>query len=400
VSMNILVFCDEELAVAGGGSRQVVEFVRALAARGHVVRVVAPKPRSEMDRSLKMDGVRAVWVRVLRLPVLRPLSYLAASAAVLFRTMWNEKPDVLLWFDSPGQIAPLWCARLLRCPYVLFVNGLPAEELTGVWGWRPIRSAVQWGLRVSAQGAQAIVSVCREIPLWMQREWGIDPARCRVIRNGVDPTACSPRDKADARRRLGLNSDQVYIGFIGGFFPWHGLDTLVEAMAILRHDYPAATLLLVGDGPDKPGLQSMVLQRGLQEAVSFMGRVPFDEVPWWIGASDLCVVLHRPTRFYPGDSMKLWEYLSCARPVVATAGEGYGDLVEALGAGVSVTSDDARALADGLLRCIKNPVAAARMGQSGRAAVIRAHTWEARVIELEQTFGVLPVEPLHVRVCA
>ena len=398
--MNILVFCDEELAVAGGGSRQVVEFVRALAARSHVVRVVAPKPRSDMDRSLKIDGVRAVWVRVLRLPVLRPLCYLAASAAVLFRTMWNEKPDVLLWFDSPGQIAPLWCAGLLRCPYVLFVNGLPAEELTGLWSWGPLRRAVQRGLRVSAQGAHAVVSVCREIPLWMQSEWGIDPARCRVIRNGVDPAACAPRDKAEARRRLKLNPDQFYIGFIGGFFPWHGLDMLVEAMAIVRRDYPAATLLLVGDGPHKSGLESLVSQRGLQETVSFVGRVAFEEVPWWIGASDLCVVLHRPTRFYPGDSMKLWEYLSCARPVVATAGEGYGDFVEALGAGVSVKRDDAEALAEELLRCIKNPVAAARMGQSGRAAVVRAHTWEARVIELEQTFGILPDEPLDARACA
>ena len=48
--MNILVYCDEELSVAGGGSRQVVEFVRALAARSHAVRVVAPKPRRQVAR--------------------------------------------------------------------------------------------------------------------------------------------------------------------------------------------------------------------------------------------------------------------------------------------------------------------------------------------------------------
>ncbi len=398
--MNILVYCDEELSVAGGGSRQVVEFVRALAARGHAVRVVAPKPRIETKAAVELNGARPVWVRVLRLPVFRPLMYLAGSAVALFLTMWREKPDVLLWFDSPGQIAPLWCSRLLRCPYVLFVNGLPAAELTGLWGWAPIRGLMQRALRVSAQQAQAVVSVCREIPQWMQHEWGIEEARCRVIRNGVDPAACVPREKAEARRRLRLNPDRPYIGFVGGFFPWHGLDTLVEAMALVRREHPDAVLLLVGDGQTRPALEALVRQRGLEPAVTFVGRVEFAEVSWWIGACDLCAVLHRPVRFYPGDSMKLWEYLACARPVVATAGAGYGDLVEALGAGVSVQGEDMPSLAAGLCRLIRNPETAIRMGQSGRAAVVEAHTWEARAVELERVFGIQSVEPLRERVCA
>lgn len=398
--MNILVYCDEELGVAGGGSRQVVEFVRALTARGHAVRVVAPKPQAGLDESIKLGGARSVWVRVVRLPLIRPLLYLVGSAVALFLTMWREKPDILLWFDSPGQVAPLWCARVLRCPYVLFVNGLPAEELTGLWRWAPIRGLVQWALRLSAQRAQAVVSVCREIPHWMQREWGIEASRCRVIRNGVDPAACVPREKAEARRRLGLSPDGPYIEFVGGFFPWHGLDTLVEAMTVVRRECPTAMLLLVGDGQTKPELEALVRQRGLEDVVSFVGRVGFDEVPYWIGASDICVVLHRPVRFYPGDSMKLWEYLAGARPVVTTAGEGYGDLVEALGAGVSVKVDDATSIAEGLLRMIRNPGTASKMGQSGRAAVLEAHTWEARAVELERAFGIVPVESLREQVCA
>lgn len=381
--MNILVFCDEELGIAGGGSRQVVQFVRALAARGHKLRVVAPKPPVGMKDDATLAGARGVWVWVPRLPVIRSWAYLIGSAIALFRTMWREKPDVMLWFDSPGQIAPLICAGLMRCPYVLFVNGLPEEELAGLWRWKPIRHAIQWTLRVAVQRSQAVVSVCQEIPLWMQREWGIPADRCQVIRNGVDPSACLPRQKEDARHRLGLSPDGPYIGFVGGFFPWHGLDTLVEAMTVICRECPAAKLLLVGDGHTRPALQALVRQRGLEDAVSFVGRVGFDEVPWWIGASDVCVVLHRPVRFYPGDSMKLWEYLACARPVVATAGDGYGDLVKKLGAGLSVKGDDPVALAEGVLHVLHNPASAGRMGQAGRVAVVRSHTWDARALDLE-----------------
>ena len=398
--MNILVFCDEDLGVAGGGAQQVVQFVRALEDRGHILRVVAPRPSTDMKDDATLVSVRGLWVWVPRVPVIRPWAYLVGSAITLLWTMWREKPDVMLWFDSPGQIAPLICVGVMRCPYVLFVNGVAGEELTGLWGWAPIRNVIQGILRVSVRRAQALVSVCREIPLWMQREWGIAADRCHVIRNGVDPSVCVPLQKEEACHRLGLDRNGLYIGFVGGFFPWHGLDTLVEAMTMVRRECPAAKLLLVGDGHTRPALQAMVHQRGLEDAVSFVGRVRFEEVPWWIGVSDVCVVLHRPVRFYPGDSMKLWEYLACARPVVATAGEGYGDMVERLGAGLSVKGENPAALAEVLLRILRDPASARKMGQAGRVAVVHSHTWDSRAMELEQVCMVAAAEYVRDRVCA
>ncbi|MGB4067952.1 MAG: glycosyltransferase family 4 protein [Nitrospira sp.] len=398
--MNILVFCDEDLGVAGGGAQQVVQFVRALEARGHILRVVAPRPSTDMKDDAALVSARGLWVWVPRVPMIRPWAYLVGSAIALLWTIWREKPDVILWFDSPGQIAPLICASVMRCPYVLFVNGIAGEELTGLWGWKPIRNLIQGSLRVSGRRAQAVISVCREIPLWMQREWGIAADRCHVIRNGVDPSVCVPRQKEEACHRLGLDRSGLYIGFVGGFFPWHGLDILVEAMTIVRRECPAAKLLLVGDGHTRPALQAMVRERGLEESVSFVGRVRFDEVPWWIGASDVCVVLHRSVRFYPGDSMKLWEYLACARPVVATVGEGYGDTVERLSAGLSVKEEDPASLAAGMLRVLRDPALARKMGQAGRVAVVHSHTWDARTMELEQVCRAAAAEYVRDRVCA
>ncbi|MFO0707240.1 MAG: glycosyltransferase family 4 protein [Nitrospira sp.] len=398
--MNIIVFCDEDLGVSGGGSRQVIELSRALLARGHRLRLVAPISVSGSKDVRELAGAQIAWVPVLRLPVVRPLTYLFASALTLFRMIRREKPDMVLWFDSPGQSAPLWCATVMACPYVLFVNGLPSEELMGVWRMPPIRWLVQWALKCAVRRAEAVVSVCREIPLWMQREWGLDPLRWAVIRNGVDSAVNVPCDKSAARRRLGLEADRLYIGFVGGFFPWHGLDTLVEAMAIVRREAPDATLLLVGEGQTKPSLESLVRERKLEDSIRFVGRVDFGDVSSWIGASDICVVLHRPVRFYAGDSMKLWEYLACARPIVASEGEGYGDFVVQLGAGLSVKGDCAADLAEALLRLLGDPQMAERMGLAGRAAVVHAHTWDVRARELERVMGIPAIEPQHERVCA
>jgi glycosyltransferase involved in cell wall biosynthesis len=82
--------------------------------------------------------------------------------------------------------------------------------------------------------------------------------------------------------------------------------------------------------------------------------------------------------------MKLWEYLACGRPVVATAGPGYGDVVVDFRCGVSVQADDHDDLARQIITLLDNPELRAKMGQRGRSAVLQTHTWSARAVQLEQ----------------
>jgi len=381
--MRILVFCDEELDVAAGGARQVLELVRELALRDHEVQLVAPVPSGGPQATEHIPHVVFRYAPVLRCAGVRPLSYLLTSTVALTRQMIEWRPEVLLWFDSPGQIGPLLCAGLAGCPIVLFANGLPAEEVRGVWQWGPLKRLLTSAVKTAARRAAAVVSICPEITDWMQSAWGIPAGRCHTIRNGVDAVRFGPQEAREARRGLGLEERAHYIGFVGGFFPWHGLETLIDAVPAVLREIPDARFLLVGEGQTRADLEARARQMGVREAVRFPGRVRFDEVPRWIGACDVCVVLHRPTRLYPGDSMKLWEYLACARPVVASAGAGYGETVEKIGSGVSVRLEDPGDLARGLVGLLKDPEQRARMGRRGREAVVAGHTWSARAAQLD-----------------
>ena len=381
--MRILVFCDEDLSVAAGGARQVLEFAQALSRCPHTIRIVAPQPAQGRQLAPEFASLSFRPVSVWRVAGLRPFSFLIASWHVLRQELAAWRPDVLLWFDSPGQMAPLLALSDPACATVLFVNGLPEEEVQGVWRLPFVRWVLRAALKNAACRVQAVVSICREIVAQMEDAWGIPPERCHVIRNGVDEDRFRPQPHDAARTALGLPVEGLSIGFVGGFFPWHGLETLIEAVPFVHAKVPSATFLLVGEGQTKPALEQLVQQRGLAEIVRFVGRADWAQVPTWIAACDVCVVLHRQIRSYPGDSMKLWEYLSCGRPVVTTIGPGYGETVEAIGCGLAAKPDDVQDVARQLIRLLEDSEERMKMGERGRMAVIQAHTWDVRAKELE-----------------
>jgi glycosyltransferase involved in cell wall biosynthesis len=382
--MRILVFCDEDLSIAAGGARQVLEFAKALSLDSHTIRIVGPRPAHGHALPQEFAALSFRPISVWRVAGLRPLSFLIASWSVLRQELEAWRPDVLLWFDSPGQIGPLLALSGHPCASVLFVNGLPEEEVQGVWRFPLVRWALRIALKTTARRVQAVVSICGEIVTQMQQAWEIPSERCYVIRNGVDGDRFYPRTHDAARAILGLPVSGPYIGFVGGFFPWHGLETLIEAVAFVRDKVPAATFLLVGDGQTRPALEELVQKRGLADIVRFVGRAEYSQVPLWIAACDVCVVLHRQTRSYPGDSMKLWEYLSCGRPVVTTVGPGYGETVSAIQCGLVTEPDDAEDLARQLVHLLEDPNERGKMSERGREAVLQSHTWRARAQELEQ----------------
>ena len=92
--MRILVFCDEDLSIAAGGSRQVLEFAKALSLRGHTIRVVAPQPAQGHQLAEEHASLSFRPVPVWRVAGLRPFLFLIASWTVLRQELAAWRPDV------------------------------------------------------------------------------------------------------------------------------------------------------------------------------------------------------------------------------------------------------------------------------------------------------------------
>lgn len=253
-----------------------------------------------------------------------------------------------------------------------------------------------------ARTAEAIIARTASEREHIVRAYGADPSRVEVIPWGVELSRFQPLDRAQARRRLGLDPTGSIVLQVGRPLARRGVHDLLRALALLE-DLPggAPLLLLVGGDTRKPNpaeapelgeLWQLAAELGVAERVRFIGRRARAELPDFYAAADVvtCVPWHEPY------GQQLREAIACARPVVGTAVGGIADAIGDEQAGLLVAVEDPRDLATKLRRLLRSPGLRARMGRSGRLKAERELGWDQvarRTLELFDRVAGLPPGP-------
>jgi rhamnosyl/mannosyltransferase len=189
--------------------------------------------------------------------------------------------------------------------------------------------------------------------------------KCRTCPFGVDVSALYADERAVAALRARHAGRPLVLG-VGRLVYYKGFDVLVDAMAGLD-----ATLVLAGDGPLRPALESRVRALGLDDRVVFAGAL--DDVRPLFAACDVFVLpsTHRSEAF----GIVQLEAMAFGKPVVSTRlGTGV-DWVNAHGeTGLTVPPRDVPALRDALAALLGAPALRARLGAAGRRRVEREYT--------------------------
>lgn len=195
-----------------------------------------------------------------------------------------------------------------------------------------------------------------------------------VVPNGADTRVFHPRDRGEARRRLELPEDERIITFVGVLTPRKGIDTLVEAMGLLTHE-PGDTPLLViaGIGELRDGLEARARALGVADRIRFMGKVPHDEVAWWMAAGDVFCL----PSLSEGLPTVVCEAMACGRAVVATAVDGTPEIVDDGATGLLVPPTDAPRLAEALSRVLGDDAMRTRFEDEALRRATTTYTWDA-----------------------
>jgi glycosyltransferase involved in cell wall biosynthesis len=138
------------------------------------------------------------------------------------------------------------------------------------------------------------------------------------------------------------------------------LDVFIQAISLVVREFPTLKVFVVGGGPEEAALRDLVDRMRLNEAVTFTGfRTDIAEL---LSIFDVAVL----SSDYEGTPLSVMEYMAAGRPVVATGVGGVRDLIAHGVHGLLVEPRDPNALADALVRLLRNPALRARMGEAGR----------------------------------
>jgi glycosyltransferase involved in cell wall biosynthesis len=201
-------------------------------------------------------------------------------------------------------------------------------------------------------------------------------ARVERVPKGVDTQRFHP-DGPNLRRVLRLDGKRVVLT-VARLVPIKNVGLLVDAVATLRETVSDVHLVIVGGGPDLPHLRDRAAVRGIADAVTFAGEVPFEETPAFYRTADVFAL----SSAFDNSPNVILEAMACGLPIVTTNVGGVGDFVAHGVGGLIVPSGDSAAFAAALAKLLAAPAMAAAAGRHNRTRAVNGFSWRTSALRL------------------
>jgi len=208
---------------------------------------------------------------------------------------------------------------------------------------------------------------------------GVNSDKIIINPNAVDAFSFQPGlGGTDVKRTLGFTDNDVVVGFVGTFGPWHGVLVLADAIKNIPDDLPIK-FLFVGSGSLYAQVQQMLVDDRNTGRVMFTGPVEHKEVPAFLDACDILVSPHVPltdgSEFF-GSPTKLFEYMAMGKGIVASSLGQISDVLDDGNTALLVKPGDPGELASAIRRLAESPELRQRLGTNARETVVQKHTWK------------------------
>jgi glycosyltransferase involved in cell wall biosynthesis len=381
-----------------GPANHVREVVEWLTRRGHEVRVLV-----RLDgRTWRSDDLAAFtpvevrWfdrglLRFVERAVRRVQSELQLPYAALFESVRFAQACVqelrgydLLYerFGWTGYGSGLAAGRL-GIPLVLEDNGDHLFDLEAK-GIAPRGLQRRLSLSLARRGVRRAAHVISAGAGWREqfiRRWGIETSRITTIENGTPLVTMLDRQQLRSFNTA-ADRDVVTLVYLGGFYPWHGVPVLLDALAAARSSGAKARLLMIGSGDGRADAEAQVSRLGLGEAVTFAGHLGPAEYAPLLASADVGLSPYCGWPEYSG--LKVLDYKAAGLPTIASGIDGHPPTLKHGETGVIVPPCQVEPLAAAILQLCADSAARIRMGQASRLEAETAHGWEQTAERIER----------------
>ena len=301
-----------------------------LSLRGHEIRVIdfeilwrtqseggLYSRRKELGNVAKIyDDAKVSIIRppFVKIPLLDYVSFAFSHRREVTRQVREFAPDVIVnlgLFSYAGKVA-----KRNNLPFICYWMDV-THRLIPFKPLQFIGRVIERGTLRVADMVIIISDKLRDYVIGM----GAPPERTKVLKVGVNLELFSPisngHNSHNIRKQYDLKEQDVSLLFVGRLFPFSGLKEVALQLAEVEHHN--LKLLIVGDGEVYAELQKLRERPDLQSKVILAGRKPYHELPFFIAASDICVLpFHNTGVTRDIIPTKMYEYMAMGKPVIST----------------------------------------------------------------------------------
>lgn len=376
--MRILYVCSADLSGESGslGSvRHIMEVCENLYRIGTRVALIVPN-YAHYPHATPVD---IIYVPIVKVRFLRTLIYelLAPFFMMAYIVFW--RPHIIYWRQAYLTIFPVLLSRSLGKKIITEVNGLTIDEVESEPLGKIRKKLVLAFEKFNYRTSSHLICVAPQIRTRILEHYRLPPDKVSIILNGVNSERMLVLDSREAKKEIGLDPDAPVVGFVGHFFPWDGIEYLIDAAPQIIKEIKDVRFLIIGHGLWGEHLPRLAAKQGLSEYFVFTGKVPWEQLYYYVNAFDVATAPYsKSINFQSGrSSLKILEYSACQKPVVASQTEVIPEVVDLVQRelGITVQPEDPNALARAILHLLRDEGLREKMGRGGRDYVEKERSW-------------------------
>ena len=351
-----------------GASVKIWDLATNLNSLGHKVTLFLPKYKFDTSNL----AFKVIEIPFIDLPILRNLSFNFVLLFILVTKFVFNVPDIV-YVRRMASVIPLIYAKIFSKAFFYEINDDPYNLLYNQGSKVKFKAKAflstktdEINLKLCDRAFIISKSLLNKITI---ENPTIKTKKLVVTPSGSNTKLFYPRKKLECRSFLKLELKKKYIGFVGTLLKHQGVDKLILAAPTVLRKEPQCKFVIIGEGPMKEKWIKKVQNHELVNSFLFTGQVKYEDVAIWIGAMDICVA---PFLKEAGlrSPVKLFDYMACGRPVVASKIPGSTDLFSDSNIIKLITPENTEILAHTLIELLGDERKANEIGKRGREFVI------------------------------
>ena len=345
----------------GGQEVRILTESEGMIARGHQVTIACPEHANIYSEAIK----RGIPTTALPIEKKRPSALLAMK-----RFLSENNFDVINTHSSTDSwLVSLCLAWKSKRPGIVRTRHLSTKvhnNKSSLWLYQ--------------KGNDYLITTGEKLRQTLHTDNGVPLEKMKSVPTGIDESRFKPAaNKNSAREELSIPSDKIIVGILATLRDWKGHEYLLDALASLETDN--YHLLMIGDGPYRPSIESKIKQLSMSDKVSMVGNQ--DDVVPWLQVLDIFAL---PSYGNEGVPQSIMQAMLCQLPIIST---NVGSILEVLipeKNGFCVKTKDATTLAAALKTLMEDESLRNQFGEFSRQYALENCTLNQMVDDMEAIF--------------